>query len=111
LLRHYAINRNIGGSRHDEINYFFSNYLNLPAALGPGIYSVPETEINMFLGRTSRPVRKAGKLTLPPPVCRLFRHCGILNISQPRRPPRSGTGTALLFYMYMMFVLHRKHIY
>jgi hypothetical protein len=35
--------------------------------------------------------------TLPPPVGRLSRQCGILNISQPYRPPRLVTGTALLF--------------
>jgi hypothetical protein len=27
------------GSRSDEMNYFFSIYLILPAALGPGVYS------------------------------------------------------------------------
>jgi hypothetical protein len=31
-------------------------------------------------------------------VIRLSRQCGILNISQPFRPPRSATGIAFLFY-------------
>jgi hypothetical protein len=29
------------GSRPDEVNKFFSIYLILPAALGPGVYSAP----------------------------------------------------------------------
>jgi hypothetical protein len=40
----------------------------------------------MFLGSKARP-----------PVSRLSRQCGILNISQPYRPPRSVTGIALLY--------------
>jgi hypothetical protein len=35
--------------------------------------------------------------TLPPSVSRLSRQCGILNISQPYRPPWPVIETALLF--------------
>jgi hypothetical protein len=48
----------------------------------------------IFLGSRARPARKAA--TLPPSVSRLYRQCGILSISQPYRPPRPVTGTALL---------------
>jgi hypothetical protein len=49
----------------------------------------------MFLGSKVRPVRRAA--TLPPYVNRLSRHCGILNISQPYRPPKPVSMIALLF--------------
>jgi hypothetical protein len=39
VLSHYATSRKVAGSRPDEVNEFFSIYLILPAALGPGVYS------------------------------------------------------------------------
>jgi hypothetical protein len=39
-LKHYATSLKGAGSRTDEVNEFFSIYLILPAALGPGVYSV-----------------------------------------------------------------------
>jgi hypothetical protein len=38
-LRHYVTSRKVTGSRPDEVNDFFSIYLIVPAALGPGVYS------------------------------------------------------------------------
>jgi hypothetical protein len=51
----------------------------------------------MSLGSKARPVHKADNLSLPYLVSRLSRQCGILNISQPYRPPLPVTGIALLY--------------
>jgi hypothetical protein len=52
----------------------------------------------MFLGSKVRLV--LGLTTLPPSMSRLSRQCGILNISQPYRPPRPVKGIALLTFTY-----------
>jgi hypothetical protein len=49
----------------------------------------------MFWG--SKCGRCVGLITLPPSLSRLSRQCGILNVSQPYRPPRPAMGIALLF--------------
>jgi hypothetical protein len=58
----------VAGSRPDEENEFFSIYLILPAALGPGVYSASNRKsirnrIIIILGCRARPVRGAGNLT------------------------------------------------
>jgi hypothetical protein len=80
--------------------WIFSSYLILPAALGPGMYSVSnrneylkQKEKNFWGVESGRHVR----LTSSPSVSRLSRQCGILNISQPYRPPWPIMGIALLF--------------
>jgi hypothetical protein len=49
----------------------------------------------MFLGSRAQSVRRA--YNLMPPVSRLTRQCGILNISRSYRPPWPVTGTDLLY--------------
>jgi hypothetical protein len=38
-LKHYATSQKVAGSNPEEVIEFFSIYLILPAALGPGVYS------------------------------------------------------------------------
>jgi hypothetical protein len=56
--------------RPDEVNEFISNSLNFPAALDPGVYSVPnkneyqKQKKRCFWGVKLRPVREADNLAV-----------------------------------------------
>jgi hypothetical protein len=94
-LRHYATSRNVGGSGPDEVIDFI-NLLNHSR----------DRNTKMFLPTRAWPVHEADDL-----VSRLSKQCGIFNISQPYRPPLPVKGIAFRFYMKMIFVPNRTHIW
>jgi hypothetical protein len=96
-LRRSATSQKVAGSSPYEVTLFFSIHLILPAALDPVVYSASERNAyqKIFLG-----VKRGWRIRLtmyPPSMSRLSRQCGILNISQPYRPPRPVTGISLLY--------------
>jgi hypothetical protein len=89
-------------------NWISSIYLTLPAAYAQD-FTQPLTEMRtwsrkvIFLGSRALPVRKTENLTA---VFELIsRQYGILNISQPYRPPQPVTGVALASFPPSGFLL------
>jgi hypothetical protein len=84
---------------------FFLNYVILPATLVPE-FTQPQTEMSnrhrkiKLLESRARPVCRADSLT--PSVSRLSIQCGILDISQPCKPPRLVVRIALLLTFLIM---------
>jgi hypothetical protein len=79
-------------------------YLILPAALDLGVYSASNrNEYRKHKKKICFWGVKCGRCvaltTLSPSMRRLSRQFGILNTSQPHRPPRPVTGIALLYFL------------
>jgi hypothetical protein len=99
VVKTLCFKREIAGSIPDEVIFF----LNLP---NPSGHTMPFTHplaemstgnIKVIMFLKSMRGGCVGLKILPPSVSRLSRQCGILNISQPYRPPRPVTGLALLY--------------
>jgi hypothetical protein len=60
----------------------------------------------MFLVSRARPARSTGLNVSP-----LSRQCGILDIPQPYRPPRSVTGMALLFFSLFYVITATNYLF
>jgi hypothetical protein len=94
--------------------FFCPIYLILPTALDPAVYSFltemcTRSRTMMFL--RIRMWLVCGATSSPPSMSRLFRHVKSSTSQHAVDLHGPFTRRALLFYMYMMFIPHRKHTY
>jgi hypothetical protein len=83
------------GSRPGAVYQFYEIFLILPAAVDPVVYPASSRDKKYFQGvEHNLCIRLTASL---PCMSRFSTNCGVLNMSQPYRPPRSVTGIALLF--------------
>jgi hypothetical protein len=70
----------------------------------------PVTKVNIKKYLVVKRVRRASLKTLLQSVSRLFRQCGILNISLPYRAPRSFTGIDVLNFTDICVVMQNSSL-
>jgi hypothetical protein len=92
-FRHCTTSLRVAGSNASEVTGFLFDLLNSTRCIMDLRITQPLTEMN-------RPVRLT---TSTPPVNRVYRKCGILDVSQTYRPPRPVTGIALIFFTLNLF--------
>jgi hypothetical protein len=99
-LRHYATGWDVAGLRPAKDIEIFKFTFQPHYALGfvQPLKEMSTKNRNKFLGNKARQAYKAQNFTLS--MSRLYRQCGILNISQTYKPPRPVIGIFIFFYFY-----------
>jgi hypothetical protein len=87
----------VTGSTPNKVTDFIFSVRNLSGSSMASEFTQPLTEISTRRFLCVKCGRRVRLITLSRSVSRLYRQCGILNISQPYRTPRPLTGIALLF--------------
>jgi hypothetical protein len=102
IKRRYVISWKAAGSIPDEVIELFFNLPHPSSRIMALGFTQPLTEMSSRISFCGVKHGWRVKLTVSlPSVSRLSRQCGTLDISQPYRPPRPGTGIALLSCAYL----------